>query len=57
MGAVDGLLNIEKLYDVLKSLGMTLKRPDLTFLLVTMRIERSKDNFIDINDMRLEFYK
>ena len=38
-------------------MGLKLKRPDLTFYLVTLRIQRPQDNIVNINEMREEFYK
>jgi hypothetical protein len=51
------MLNLEKLFEILNKSGVTIKRPDLTFYLVTMQVDRTKDNFIDIHDMRAEMYK
>ena len=53
----ESTIDTEKLFDALKGLNMQLKRPDLTFILNTLKIEKTPENKLDVHDLRTELYR
>lgn len=50
-------IDTEKLFDIFKGFGVQLKRPDLTFILNTLKIEKTPENKVDVHDLRTELYR
>lgn len=46
------VIDIEKLYEAFVKLEIELKRPDLTFFLAILKVEKNAQNQIDIHDLR-----